>query len=206
MTNRSYETLPIKLVGLKSLRMPNCSIEAKQKVVSLYHKGYSLFSISKATSVPKSTCWDVVLSYNSRGHVKNRKSPCRLKNLDSKEEKQLMKLSQNDPKKTSTQLSWHLNPKKSCSTSLIRRILISYHLRARITIKKPYFTARDRLARKVWAKEHALLPKLFWQNVLFSDKTTLELHPNKQVLVRRLPNTGMEKKNLSETEKFGGKN
>ena len=75
-----------------------------------------------------------------------------------------------------------------------RKILISYHLRARIAIKKPYLTAKNRLARKVWAKEHTLLPKIFWQNVLFSDERTLELHPNKRVLVRRLPNTGMEKK------------
>ena len=88
---------------------------------------------------------------------------------------------------------------------MIRRILISYHLRARIAIKKPYLTAKNRLARKFWAKEHALLPKIFWQNVLFSDETTLELHPNKRVLVHRLPNTGLEKKNLSETRKFGGK-
>ena len=87
---------------------------------------------------------------------------------------------------------------------MIRRILISYHLHARIAIKKPYLTAKNRLARKVWAKEHALLPKIFWQTVLFSDETTLELHPNKRVLVRRLPNTGMEKKNLSETREFGG--
>ena len=41
--------------------------------------------------------------------------------------------------------------------------------------------------------------------MLFSDETTLELHPNKRVLVRRLPNTGMEKNNLSETPRFGGK-
>ena len=129
-------TIFIKLVGLKNLRMPNCSIEAKQKVVSLYHKGYNLFSISKATSVPKSICWDIVRRYKSRGPVKNRKNPGRPKNLDSKEEKRLINLSENDPKKNSTQLLWHLNPKKSCSTSLIRRILISYHLRARIAIKK----------------------------------------------------------------------
>ena len=89
----------MKLVGLKSLRMPNCSIEAKQKVVSLYHKGYSLFSISKATFVPKSTCWDIVRRYNSRGHVKNRKSPGRPKNLEPKEEKQSVNLSQNAHKK-----------------------------------------------------------------------------------------------------------
>ena len=72
----------------------------QQKVVSLYHKGYSLFSFSNATSVPKSTCWDIVRRYNSRGHVKNRKSPGRPKNLESKEEKQMINLSQNDPKKT----------------------------------------------------------------------------------------------------------
>ena len=88
---------------------------------------------------------------------------------------------------------------------MIRKILIFYQLRARIAIEKPYLTARNRLARKVWAKKHALLPKIFWQKVLFSDATTLELHPNKRVLVRRLHNTGMEKKNLSETRKIGGK-
>ena len=89
----------IKFVGLKILRMPNCSIEAKQKIVSLHHKGYSLFSISKATAVPKSICWDFVRRYNSRGHVRNRKNPGRRENLDSKEEKQLINISQNDPKK-----------------------------------------------------------------------------------------------------------
>ena len=140
--------------------MPNCSIEVKQNV-SLYRKGYS-FSISKATSAPKSTCWDIVRRYNFRGHVKNRKSPGRPKNLDSKEEKQLINLSQNDSKKIQLNFYGILTRKKSCSTSLMRRILISYHFRARIAIKKPYLTPKNRLARKVWAKEHALLPKTLY--------------------------------------------
>ena len=71
--------------------------------------------------------------------------------------------------------------------------------------QKPYLPARNLLATKFWVNEHALLPKVFWQNELFSDETTLELYPNKRVLVHRLPNSGMEKKNLSETQKFGGK-
>ena len=116
----------------------------------------------------------------------------------------MINLSQNDPKKI--QLNFYgILTQKNCSTSLIRRILIAYRLRARIAIKKPYLTAKNRLARKVWAKEHALLPKIFWQNVLFSDETTLELHPNKRVLVRRLPNipewkrrTYRKPKNLAE--------
>ena len=183
--------------------MPNCSTEAKQKVVSLYHKGYSLFSISKATSVPKSTCWDIVRRYDSRGHVKNRKSPGRPKNLDSKEEKRLINLSQNDPKKFNSTFMAS-EPKKmfhKFDTNNINLLSIA----CQNCYQKPYLTAKNRLARKVWAKEHALLPKIFWQNVLFSDETTLELHPNKRVLVRRLPNTGMKKKNLWETRKFGGK-
>ena len=94
--------------------------------------------------------------------------------------------------KNSTQLSCHLNPKKCCCTNLIRRILISYHLRARarIAIKKPYLWATNRLAKKVWANDHALLPKIFWQTVLFLDEKILELHPKKRLLFRGLPDTG----------------
>ena len=108
--------------------------------------------------------------------------------------------------KNSTQLLWHVKPKKCCSMNLIQRLFISCHLRARFAIKKSYLTARNWLARIVWAKEHALLPKIFWQNVLFSDETTVELHPNKRVWARRLPNTGIENKNFSGARKFGGKN
>ena len=170
---RSYDyselwDVTIKLVGLTSLRMPNCSIETKQKVVSLYYKGYSLFSFSKATSVPKSTCWDIVWRYNSCGHVRNRKSPDRPKNMDSKVEKQLINLSQNDPEKNSTQLSWHINPKK-CSTSLIRRILI-YHLRAWTAIKKPYLTAKNQLDRKVWQLTTLYFPKFSGKMCCFRTK------------------------------------
>ena len=68
---------------------------------------------------------------------------------------------------------------KRGSINLIQKTLIFYLLCARIAVKKPYLTARNRLARKVWAKEHALLPKIFRQNVLFLDETTPELLPNK---------------------------
>ena len=71
--------------------------------------------------------------------------------------------------------------------------------------ENPMLRQKNWLATNIWAKEHALLPKVFRQNVLFSEETTLELHPNQRVLVRRLPNTGMERKNFSETQKLGGK-
>ena len=150
--------------------MPNCSNEAKQKVVSLYHKGYSSFWISKATSVPISICWDIVRRYNSRGHVKNRKSPGRPKNLDSKKEKRLINLSQNDPKKNSTQLLWHLNPKKNCSTSFIRKILISYHLRAKLLSKNPILRQKIDLPEKFGQMNTPYFPKFSDQICCFRTK------------------------------------
>ena len=48
--------------------------------------------------------------------------------------------------------------------------------------KKPYLTAKNRLARKVWAKEHALLPKIFWQNVLFLDGWGFIAHDGRKCL------------------------
>ena len=164
----------------------------RQKVVSLYHKGYSLFSILKATSVPKRTCWDIVRKYHSRGHAKNRKSPGRPKNLDSKEEEQVINLSENDPKKIQLNFYGILTRKKLFHKFDTKNIIL-LSFACQNCYQKTYLTARNRLPRKVWAKEHALLPKIFWQNVLFPDGTTLELHPNKRVMVRRLPNTGMEK-------------
>ena len=108
--------------------------------------------------------------------------------------------------KNSTQLLWHPNPKKMLfhkfDTKKINLLLLACQNCYQQT--KPYVTARTRLARKVWANEHALFPKIFWQNVLLPDETTLELHPNKQVLVRRLPKPGMEKKILSKTQKLVG--
>ena len=89
------------------------------------------------------------------------------------------------PKK-SIQLLWHLNPKMLFHKFDTKNINLSFACQN--CYQKTYLTARNRLARKFWANEHALIPKIFWQNVLFSDGTTLELHPNKQVLVCRLPN------------------
>ena len=75
--------------------------------------------------------------------------------------------------KNSDQLLWHPNPKKSCSTSLIQRILI-YHLRARIAIKKPYLTInlREKFGqkRKNSIKCLQILQESFWREMFLGEK------------------------------------
>ena len=71
--------------------------------------------------------------------------------------------------------------------------------------QKTLFYGEKSTCHKSLGKLTRFTSQNFWQNVLFSDETTLELHPNKQVSVRRLPNNGMEKNDFSETRKLGGK-
>ena len=105
-------------------------------------------------------CWDIVRKYNSTGHVKNGKSRGRPENWDSKEEKTI-NLSQNDPKKIQLNFYGILIQKKRCSTSLIRRILISCQLHARIAIKNPILRREIDLPEMFGQMNMLYFPKIF---------------------------------------------
>ena len=43
------------------------------------------------------------------------------------------------------------------------------------------------------------------KNVVFSDETIMQLHPNRRVYVRRRPGEGFNQKLVTSSKKFGGK-
>ena len=45
----------------------------------------------------------------------------------------------------------------------------------------------------------------FWENVIFSDETIMELYPKRREHVRRPQGCALEEKYLTKTAKFGGK-
>ena len=97
-----------------------------------------------------------------------------------------------------------MNLRKSLSTSLVRKILI-YGLPAAVAVKKALLTKKQQLARKRWAAQEILKPLGFWKNVIYSDKSTLELFPNHREYVRHPRNSHFEEKYLTKTTTFGGK-
>ena len=185
--------------------MPRYDIEVKQQIISLHNENKSLFEISATLNIPKTSCFNVIQNFKSRGHLANEKSPGRPRKLTEKEEKKLITLSINHPKKSSTELLQHLKPENTCSTSLVRKTLLNYGLHARVAFRKPLLTQSHRHFRKKFASEFVLKPTTFWKNVIFSDETIIELSPNRRILVRRPLKSGIEEKYLCKTKKFGGK-
>ena len=90
-----------------------------------------------------------------------------LKNLDKREKRWLFKMSVNDPKKIGRKFWLTYSQKKGCSTSLIRNILITYGLRAKIALKKPLLTRANQHFWKEWAINHVLKPINFWKIFIF---------------------------------------
>ena len=118
--------------------MPRLDIEAKQEIISL-HNEKSSSEISAVLNIPKTSCFNVIHHFKSRG---------RPQKIDKKEEKKLITLSINHPKKSSTELLRHLKPENTCSISLVRKILLNHGLQARVAFRKPFLTRTHRLFRK----------------------------------------------------------
>ncbi len=179
--------------------------EIKLEIVKLSDStSMSLSEISKVLEVPKSTCYNIIKNYEKRGTVENKKSPGRPKKFTSRDENKLIQLARKYPKKNSTQLLSELNLDISVSTSLIRKKLVKNKLFARVAVAKPYLSRINRRKRFQWAKDYYSKPLDFWKNVLFSDETSIELHPNRKQYVRKPPNAKFHQKYVQPTFKFGG--
>ena len=107
--------------------------------------------------------------------------------------------------KNSTQLLWLLKPKKRLYHEFDMKNVNVLSFACQNCYQKTLSYGNKSTCHKILGKRTRFFPQNFQAKCDFSDETTLELHPNKRVIVRRSPNTGMEKKNLSETRKFGGK-
>ena len=113
-----------------------------------------------------------------------------------KRKKQLINLSQNDPKKI--QLNFYgISTKKKLFHKFDTKDnnLLSFAFQN--CYQKTLSYSEESTCQKSLGKWTRFTFQIFLAKcVLFSGKITLELHPNKLVLLRRLPNTGMEKEKV----------
>ena len=151
--------------------------------------------------------WDNVRWYISRGTFQIRKTPVRPKNLNSKEEKQLINLPENDPKKIQPNF-YRIFTQKMFFHKFDTKSIILLSIACRNCYQKTRsYGEKSTCKRKSlgdWTRftSQNCVAKgavFFWRKHFWNCTLT------KKFLVHRLPNTGMEK-NLSETRKFGEKN
>src|SRR4029434_1714040 len=75
----------------------------------------------------------------------------------------------------------------------------------RVMRKKPFLHTRHKHARLRYAKAHLNKPDSFWNKVIWTDETKIELlGHNKRRYAWRQKNTAFQKKHLLPIVKFGG--
>ncbi|KAI4892626.1 hypothetical protein NFI96_034105, partial [Prochilodus magdalenae] len=91
------------------------------------------------------------------------------------------------------------------SAQTIRRALHNEDLHARTPRRTPLLTPKNKKSRLQYAKSHVDKPQRFWDSVLWSDETKLELFGTMdQRYVWRRKNQAYEQKNTLPTVKHGG--
>ena len=110
-----------------------------------------------------------------------------------------------EPKKTSIQIQADLQVQGTIvSSRTIRRYLNENRLHGRRLRKTPLLRGRHKKARLDFAKMHVDKPQSFWENVLWTDETKLELFGKSHQPVYRRKNEAFKEKNTMPTVKHGG--
>ena len=148
----------------------------------------------KRLKINKSTIWKIIEKWKRNGTVENAKKSGRVRKSDKLTDRTIIKTSRGNPFLNSTQISRKVSPFLKISWSLVQKILIRHGLRARKGIKKPFITSLNVQKRKNWCRQMVGLRDGFWENVVLSDETILELNPTRREYVRRPSGEGFTRK------------
>lgn len=167
-------------------------------------KGYK--AISKDLGIPVSTVRNVIKKFAKHGTVKNLPGRGGKRKIDKRSLRRLVRMVEKTPRQTSKELKANLEQSGvMVSTSTIRRTLNHAELYGRRPRKKPLLKKRHKKERLIFAKEYLDKPQSFWDNVLWTDETKIELFGNaKQQFVYRRRNEAYKEKNTLPTVKHGG--
>lgn len=190
----------------KMPRTKELSERLKKTIVDHYKAGSGYKKIAKELSIHISTARKVIAKWKVLKTTSNVPRSGRPRKISEKTARILVREAKRNPRVTSRQLQVELAESGvHVHTSTISRHLTTAGLSARTPRKKPLLTRKHREARLKYAKTNIEKPQDFWNNVLWTDETKIELfgHMDSRY-VWRTPNTAYEEKNLVATVKHGG--
>lgn len=181
--------------------------QLKETIINLALRGYSLRKIGSIVNRPHSTVHYIVKKFRSNGSSANIPRTPRQKLLSQRDENFIIRQVKLNPKISVPKIKQLLvqSSEKTVSHQTIRRVLWQHGYRGRIPKKKPYINKRNRKARLNFAKEHQNKSQDFWNNVIWSDETKINIFGSDGInWVWRKNNTAYESANTLPTVKHGG--
>lgn len=183
------------------------STELKHTIISLALRGYSLRKIGNIVKKPHSTVSYIVNKFKYNGSIKNIPRRSRESFLNEREKRFIVNKVKVNPRVTAPEIVQMLQQAsgKKVSSQTVRRVLWQHGYRGRIPRKRPCVSKKNRAARLAFAKEHQDKPQTFWNTVIWSDETKINLFGSDGIqTVWRKANTADNVENTLPTVKHGG--
>uniref|UniRef100_A0A8C5Q9A8 Transposase n=1 Tax=Leptobrachium leishanense TaxID=445787 RepID=A0A8C5Q9A8_9ANUR len=182
------------------------SRKTREEVITLHRKGNGYKKIAKMLNIPRETIGSIIRKFKAKGTVETLPGRGRKKMLTSTALRYLKRRVEKSPRVTAEELRKDLSDVGTeVSAQTIRRTLRNVGLHARTPRRTPLLSPKNKKSRLEYAKSHVDKPQKFWDSVLWTDETKLELFgPMDQLYVWRRKNKAYEEKNTLPTVKHGG--
>src|SRR4029434_2807192 len=147
------------------------SQEIRKKIIDKHVNGKGYKTISKQFDIPVTTVAHIIQKFKVQGTVANLPGCGRKRKIDDKLKRRIIRMVTKEPRTTSNEIRGGLQGQStSVSDRTIRRCLSQSRPR-----RTPLLKATHIKVNLEFAKMHIDKPQGFWENVLWTDETKLEL-------------------------------
>lgn len=182
------------------------SDDLKWRIIHQHQAGEGYKKLSKRFQVPISTVRNVVKKWKDTGTVKVKERSGQPRKISPRHQRRILRKVTENPQVTSKELQEDLaSDGLVVHRSTVQRALHREKLHGRVMRKKPFLKSSHKESRLAYAKRHLDKPESFWNNILWTDETKIELFGhNQKRFTWRKKNTAFHQKNILPTVKFGG--
>lgn len=182
--------------------MKHISIEMRTAVVAKAKEGISQRQISIQMKISRCSVQNIIKKQDLFQNVENRPKCGRSKIFTDREQRLLCRTSLSNPFLTAPKLQLQLG---KGSVTTVRRILKKNGLFGRVAANVPFLNKIQTRKRLNWATNYGAWTQFQWNNVIFSDESSIQLKPTLRVHVRRMNSYRHKKIYTLKTVKHGGK-
>uniref|UniRef100_A0A8C5MLE8 Transposase n=1 Tax=Leptobrachium leishanense TaxID=445787 RepID=A0A8C5MLE8_9ANUR len=182
------------------------SEDLRTKIVEKYQQSQGYKSISRDLDLPLSTVRNIIKKFATHGIVANLSVGGWKRKIDERLQRRIVWMVDKQPQTSSKEIQAVLQAQgASVSAQTIHRHLNEMKRYGRRPRRTPLLTQRYKKARLQFAKMYSSKPKSFWETILWTDETKIELFGKAHhSTVYRKWNEAYKEKNTVPTVKYGG--
>uniref|UniRef100_H2M9V3 Transposase Tc1-like domain-containing protein n=1 Tax=Oryzias latipes TaxID=8090 RepID=H2M9V3_ORYLA len=171
-----------------SNKIPKHLMDTENTENMLWSHAICYETISKQLDVPVTTVAHIIQKSKTHGTVANLPGHGRKRKIGDKLRRRIFGTVSKEPRTTSKDIKGEpLDQGTSVSDRTIRRCLSQSGLHGRRPRRTPLLKGNHKKARLEFAKMHVDKPQSFWENVLWTDETKLELFGKAHQLYNTVP-------------------